>query len=195
MFNSTFINVFHKISTATVFIIVVVLIFFSSCSDSEIVVVDKNISREELPRLTATNITTIISDSGITRYRITTPKWKIYDKKEEPFWLFPKGLNFERFNEYYKVDAEMKSDSAIYLDKISLWEFNSNVKAKNLEGEYFETDQLFWDEKNERIYSDKKIKITQKTKIISGIGFESNSNLTRYTIRNPQGIIPLDETP
>lgn len=171
------------------------MLFLSSCSDDKLEITDKKKSRESLPRLTAANISTIISDSGVTRYRITTAEWKVFDKTPKPYWIFPKGISFERFDELYKVDAQMKSDKAIYLEQEALWEFKGNVKAKNLKGENFETEQLFWDERNERIYSDKKIKITQKTKIINGIGFESNPDLSQYVIRNPQGVIPLDENP
>ena len=188
-------KIFSKLSITTVLTTVVMLFLVSSCTDDKIETADKKQQREKLPQLKAENISTIISDSGVTRYRITASEWKIYDKTKEPYWVFPKGIYFERFNQEYKIDADMKANKAIYFQQKSLWEFVGNVKAKNLEGEYFETEQLFWDESNERIYSDKKIKITQKTKIINGIGFESNPTLTRYVIRNPQGIIPIDETP
>lgn len=192
MLHSTHTRVTIKSSITTVLMAVVMLLFLSSCVDDKVEGVEK-LNREELPRLTAANITTIISDSGVTRYRITTPQWKVYDKTEEPYWIFPEGIVFERFDEFYKVDAEMKSDSALFLEQKSLWEFIGNVKAKNSKGEYFETEQMFWDEKNDKIYSTKEIKITQESKIINGVGFESNSNLTNYTIRNPKGVIPLDK--
>jgi hypothetical protein len=67
------------------------------------------------------------------------------------------------------------------------------VKATNLDGEHFECDQLFWDENTEKVYSDSRVKITQKDKIITGYGFESNQALTKYTIRKPEGIFPLSE--
>ncbi len=86
----------------------------------------------------------------------------------------------------------MTANTAKYYEKKSLWEFNGDVEAKNLQGEIFRTEQMFWDENQKRIYSDKEISITQHTKIINGIGFESNSSLTRYTIRRPTGIIPVN---
>ncbi|MBN1463679.1 MAG: LPS export ABC transporter periplasmic protein LptC [Paludibacteraceae bacterium] len=182
-------------SITTVLCSVVMLFLVVACADDKLEITQTQNARENLPSLTASNITTIISDSGITRYRISTSEWKIFDKAAEPYWLFPKGITMERFNQTYKVDAQMKSDKAVFYSEKSLWEFTGNVKAKNLNGEQFETDQLFWDENNQRIYSDKKIKITQQFKVISGVGFESNSELTRYTIKNPQGIIPVDEAP
>ena len=70
-----------------------------------------------------------------------------------------------------------------------------NVHAMNLDGEHFETDILYVDQKADRIYTDHKMKITQADKIINGVGFESNQRLSRYTILNPTGIIPIDEEP
>ena len=49
----------------------------------------------------AENVTTLISDSGITRYRITTPAWYIYDHSSEPYWAFPKGVHLQRFDESF----------------------------------------------------------------------------------------------
>ena len=33
----------------------------------------------------ADSITTIVSDSGIIRYRIITPEWYVYEKADTPF--------------------------------------------------------------------------------------------------------------
>ncbi len=168
------------------------LFFVWSCSDGKIEVNKHTLKREAIPALKGHEITTIISDSGVARYRITTPEWLVFDKVKEPYWLFPKGIHFERFAPNYEVDAHMTSKQAKYHESISLWEFNGDVVVKNLQDEVFETEQLFWDENRKRIYSDKEITITQQTKIIKGVGFESNSSLTRYTIRRPTGIIPVN---
>lgn len=172
---------------------VVMLFFITSCGGNDTEVMKTTPKREKLPVLKAANITTIISDSGITRFRITTPEWLVYDKVKEPYWDFPKGIDFERFDEQYNIDANMKSDRARYLQGKLLWEFNDNVVATNIKGEIFETDQLFWDDAKDKFYSDKKIKITQKKRIIMGIGFESNASLTHYIIRQTKGIIPIEQ--
>ncbi len=169
------------------------LFFITSCGGNETEVISEAQTRNKLPVLKAANITTIISDSGITRYRITTPEWMVYDKVKEPYWDFPKGIDFERFDEEFNVDANMKSDRARYIQGKLLWEFNDNVVAKNIKGEIFETDQLFWDDAKDKFYSDKKIKITQEKRIITGIGFESNASLTHYIIRQTKGIIPIEQ--
>ena len=46
-----------------------------------------------IPTMLTRDVETLISDSGVTRYRIVTPIWYVYDEVEEPYWRFPEGLN------------------------------------------------------------------------------------------------------
>ncbi|MBP8781746.1 MAG: LPS export ABC transporter periplasmic protein LptC, partial [Paludibacteraceae bacterium] len=52
---------------------------------------------------------------------------------------------------------------------------------------------IYIDQKTEKIYTDRFIKITQQQRIITGIGFQSNHTLTQYTITKPQGIFPIEQ--
>jgi LPS export ABC transporter protein LptC len=150
-------------------------------------------NRSAMPRLHATDITTVISDSGITRYRIAAPCWNIYDKANQPYWEFPQGIHFERFDLKLKVDANIRSDYAKFKENEQLWELRGNVKMTNIQGQLFETPQLFWNQNLEKFYSDSTIKITDATHIVKGIGFESNQNMTNYHIRVVKGIFPVDK--
>ena len=149
--------------------------------------------RTKLPRLHATDITTVISDSGITRYRISAPSWDIYDRAMPPYWEFPKGIHLERFDQTLKVDANIHSLYAKFNENEQLWELRGKVRAINLQGELFETEKLFWNQRQERFYSDTLIKITQPTRIITGIGFESDQTMSKYLIKRPEGIFPVND--
>jgi LPS export ABC transporter protein LptC len=171
-----------------------ILFFMIACSkkeDSDKIAAVKD--RSALPKLHATEISTVISDSGITRYRISSDRWDMYDKAAEPYQEFPKGIHLEKFDINLKVDANIHSHYARYNENDQIWELRGKVRATNLQGELFETEQLFWDQRQKRIFSSKLITITQVSHIISGIGFESNESMTNYTIRKPQGIFPLKE--
>lgn len=149
--------------------------------------------RASIPTLEAYDVTTIISDSGITRYRITTKKWLIYDKADTPYWEFPEGIYLEKFNMQYEADATVESDYAYYDEPAQRWMLRGNVQAMNLEGERFETPLLYWDQKTESVYSDSSIVITREESIIKGVGFQSNQEMTQYTIKYPTGIFPIEE--
>ena len=149
--------------------------------------------RTKLPRLRATDITTVISDSGVTRYRISASKWEVYDRATQPYWEFTEGIHFEKFDENLKVDANIHSKYARFNEYEKLWELKGNVRMTNIQGELFETEHLFWNQGQERIYSDTIVKITQKTSIIYALGFESNQQMTKYLFKSTKGIFPVEE--
>lgn len=149
--------------------------------------------RAAMAVLEASDVTTIISDSGVVRYRIKAQTWKVYDKADTPYWEFPDGIYLEKFNTELEPDASIESDYAFYNEPAQRWTLRGNVKAMNIEGEQFETPLLFWDQKSESIYSDSSIVITREASIIQGVGFRSNQEMTKYTILRPTGIFPINE--
>ena len=179
----------------SIVIFVVVLVSFNSIlkKNDKPQITESVGDRAETARLKALEITTIISDSGVTRYRITTSEMYIFDKATEPYWFFPQGLHFEKFDPNFNVDAKIDCKHAIYYDKKQHWVLSDSVCCTNIEGEKFETNLLNWNERDEKIYSDSAIKITKKDLIINGIGFESNQTLTNYRTWGATGILPVDQ--
>lgn len=176
----------------------VMFVLFPACSGDNKNLAEAITERDSLPTMKTLGVTTLISDSGITRYKIITEEWEIYDKKNPPYWAFEKGVYLEKFDSLFHIDASIKADTAYYYEKKKLWELRSNVHIRNLQGDKFDTQHLFWDEAKEQIYSDKPIRIEQADKsIINGqYGFKSNQQLTEYEIYNSGGeFIVKDTTP
>jgi len=186
-------NYFSK-SITTMFIVVMLFLSFACNRPTKPEIVQIESDPSLIPTLHATDITTVISDSGITRYRISAPQWDIYDKVPDPYWEFPYGIHLERFDMNLQVDANIHSKYARFFVNKKLWELKNDVKATNLKGELFETEQLFWDQNSQKIYSDSLIKVTQATQIINAIGFESDQSMNYYVFRNVKGIFPVDES-
>ena len=170
----------------------VMFVLFPACSGKDKDLAEAITERDSLPSMKSLGVTTFISDSGITRYKIITEEWCIFDKKEPPYWAFEKGVYLEKFDSLFRIDASIKADTAYYYEKKKLWELRTNVSIRNLKGDKFDTELLFWDEKKEEIYSDKYIRIEQEDKTITGYGFESNQELTEYTIKNTTGIFTVE---
>lgn len=181
----------HIVKSMVTLSVFAMLVF--SCKKQQPDKVAAVIDRAAMPSLEATDVNTVISDSGITRYRIISPEWLVYDKAEEPYWDFPKGILLEKFNARLAIDATIKGDYARYNQNPQIWELRGNVFAINQEGEQFQTNLLYWNQKTERIYSDSLITITRAASIIVGVGFESNQSMTRYTIRQPKGVFPFSD--
>ena len=175
------------------FFAAVMFVLFTSCSGNNKDLAAAITNRDSLPGMKSLGVTTLISDSGITRYKIITEEWTIFDKKDPTYWAFEKGVYLEKFDTLFRIEASIKADTAYYYEKKKLWELRNNVNIRNLSGDKFDTQQLFWDEKGKKIYSDKYIRIEQEDKIITGYGFESNQELTEYQIRNTTGIFTVED--
>lgn len=190
-------NISFRGRIATTFSVVVMLLIFISCKDRNENLVAFSYDPEVVPTMITNNVTTLISDSGITRYKLVADVWMVFDKAKEPYWFFPKGIYLERFTPDFKIEATVVADSAWYYSKKDLWKLKKDVHVENMKGEQFDSEELFWDQKNERVYSDKYIEIKQGVTEIKGYGFESNQSMTEYRIFRPHdGKLPFsDEVP
>lgn len=68
----------------------VMFVLFPACSGDNKNLAEAITERDSLPTMKTLGVTTLISDSGITRYKIITEEWEIYDKKNPPYWAFEK---------------------------------------------------------------------------------------------------------
>ena len=73
--------------------------------------------------LRTTDVSSLISDSGITRYRMNAKEWLVFGKAREPYSYFPQGVYVEKFDSLFNVEASVKADTAYYWDKKVMWVF------------------------------------------------------------------------
>ena len=167
--------------------------FLCVCCQSEVRQGQETKPRDQVAVLITDSVSTLISDSGVTRYRIEAPEWLVYDRTEPPFQEFPKGVYLEQFDENLTVRASIKSDYAYYNETMQIWILRGNVHALNRQGEEFDTQELDWNQKTHRVYSDSVIHIHRERSIITGVGFDSNEEMSEYTILHPTGVFPINE--
>ena len=180
-------------SITVVVLAMVMLVLFSACSGGNKEVGEAITERDSLPVMDTRGVTTLISDSGVIRYRINAEEWQVYDRKSPSYWAFEKGVYVEKFDSLFQVEASIEADTAYYYDKTKLWKLLSNVHIQNLKGEKFDTDLLYWDQNKKRVYSDRQVRIEQPDQIIYAVGFESNEQMTRYKFYKTNGIFYIDE--
>ncbi|MBC8591827.1 LPS export ABC transporter periplasmic protein LptC [Oscillospiraceae bacterium N12] len=178
----------------TIFLgIIVMLLLFSSCGGKKKDMGEAITERDSLPMMETDGVVTYISDSGVTRYKVDTEEWLVFDRKKPSYWAFEKGVYLEQFDSLMNVDASIKADTAYYFDKQKLWKLIGHVDIKNRKGERFNTELLYWNQATEKVYSDRFIRIEQPDRIITGHGFDSNQQMTIYEIKNIEGIFYVDE--
>jgi LPS export ABC transporter protein LptC len=166
---------------------------FCACSKPSLLQSEGTQPRLQTAALVTDSVSTLISDSGVTRYRIEAPQWLVFDRTEPPYQEFPQGIYLEQFDVDLSVQASLKADYAYYDEQAQQWTLRGNVHALNREGEQFDTPLLMWNQQTHRVFSDTTIHITREKSIIEGVGFESNEEMSKYTILNPTGVFPVEE--
>ncbi|KAA6333736.1 hypothetical protein EZS27_017885 [termite gut metagenome] len=172
----------------------IVMLLLFSCGGSQREMGEAITERDSLPVMQTICITSLISDSGITRYRIEAEEWLVYDRKKPSYWAFEKGVYLEKFDSLFNIDASVKADTAYYYDKQKLWKLVSDVHIQNFKGEKYDTDLLYWDQTTKKLYSDKLIRIEQADRIIIGYGFESDQQMNKPVINNIEGVFYINKS-
>ncbi len=170
-----------------------ILAFISSCGDNSKDFVSRETDGNLVPTMTTRNVETLISDSGIVRYRITTPLWFVFDEAKVPTWKFPTGLHLEKYDDYFNRDASIDADSATYFKDQDLWRLDGRVYIVNTSGEKFLSEQLYWSNRDHKVYTDSFIHIERQDRVIEGYGFVSNDRMTNYSVNKVSGIFPISD--
>ena len=180
--------------TTTFAVVVMLLLFMASCGKENKEVVEVTFDPENTYTLRTTDVSSLISDSGITRYRMNAKEWLVFGKAKEPYSYFPQGGYVEKFDSLFNVEASVKADTAYYWDKKGLYKLIGHVSILSQEGKKLDTSILYFDQKEDQIYTDEYFELEEGDKIITGIGFKSNQNMTKYKIFNSQGTFPVSDT-
>lgn len=147
-----------------------------------------------IPNMVTRDVDMLISDSGIIKYKALAPVWYVYENDiKNKYWYFPEGIRLDQIDTTFTTEFSIEADTAYNYETKQLWHLIQNVKVHSTTGEYFETNDLFWDLRKHEVYSDSFIHIERPDAIIEGFGFTSDDAFTKYELRQTSGIFPFQE--
>ncbi|MEG2365520.1 MAG: LPS export ABC transporter periplasmic protein LptC [Alistipes sp.] len=144
------------------------------------------------------NLTVVKSQNGRKSYDFKTPLLEGYTLAKDPYREFRKGVKILTYKEdslgVVKVDGSLTANYAIFYVNRDLWEAKGNVVAEASNGRTLYTQQLFWNAKTRRIYSNVDSKIVQNEgrDVMYGAGFESNEEMTDWRFRYMTGCLEME---
>lgn len=170
-------------------------LIFSCGNDIE--KINKLDNPDTIPAAHASDVEIIVSDSAFVRIKIVSPELKEFPVADslEPKTEFPQGLVATFYNRSMQVESTLVAGYAIYHTKRKLFEASKDVVIKNFTQEQeLHTNLLWWDEANEKIWSDQAVTIITATGTTYGdSGFESDQNFTKYSILRSHGQMKVKE--
>ena len=172
---------------------VVMLILPFSCTEEEKRHAPAIAEKDSLPFMQSRGISTLISDSGVIRYKIVAEEWNIYNTTNPPKWTFLKGILLEKFDSTFHIDWFVQADTA-YCHNQQLWELRGRVVIRNQEGTVFTSEGLFWDMDRHEMYSNLFMTIRKPDEFLQGYNFRSNEQMTRYSVTNANAETPFSDS-
>lgn len=143
--------------------------------------------RDSVAVMTSYGVNTLISDSGVIKYRIVAERWEVNQNRHPSRWIFDKGLFLEQFDEQFHIQAYIQCDTAYYYDQQRLWELRSRVRILTKDGLRFSSEQLFWDELKHELYSYVFSRLITPERTLQGTYFRSDEKMTHYYVSNSKG--------
>jgi len=150
---------------------------------------------ENLPTVSGEDIEIVYTDSSRLEMILQAPIIKQFTKAERPFVEFPEGIYVEFYDDSLNIQATMKADYALYYNEEGLWEARGNVQAHNIaKNEKLNSEELFWDENKELIYSNSFSRIETIDGIFYGQdGFDANQKFTKWKLKGSKGTVNIKD--
>ena len=144
---------------------------------------------KEAPVQTVDDMFIVQTENGRIQMRTEAPLMERYERDTLSFELFPNGFFVYGYTDDEKLETEIIADNARHLkykDGRETWEAFGNVVVRNLiKQEVMETDTLYWDQKNEKIYTHCYVRMYSPDGFMQGYGMESDQRARNSIIFNP----------
>ena len=169
-------------------------ILLFSCADKD--TGRASASEETMMTEYSEDLSVVMSQNGRRSYHFVTPLLEGYSLAREPYREFRKGVKITTYqnDSLTTVDAVLTANYAIYYENRELWEAKGNVVVEKSDGKTLYTQQLFWNARTKKIYSNVDSKIVQNNgrDVFIGEGFESDEEFKDWRFRRMKGRMEVE---
>ena len=159
------------------------------------------IDLSSIPVQTVQGMKAVQTGNGNLQMRMEAPLLQRFESDTVSYELFPDGFDVYAYNEEGNLETQITSNAAKHTTakrKQEKWEAYGNVVINNyIKGERMETDTLYWDRKNGKIYTHCLVKMYSPSGFMQGYGMESDEMARNAQLLRPfdsYGIITSDST-
>ena len=178
-------KLFIKYSILNTVTILIVTLFFSCESDIKKV---QHLSETIfIPTGEADTINLKYTDSGRIKSILKSTKMLDYSSITHPFTEFPKGILVTLFDNNGNTTT-IVSDYAISYKKTSIIDLKGNVTISSQNGKKLETEQLYFDQKNEWFFTEKHFKYSDESGgYLEGPGVDFSKDFKIFNMQQSSG--------
>lgn len=164
--------------------------FMCSCHNNYQEVQD--LAKKKLPGDTVVSVESYLSQDGIVRAKLTAPLMTM-KQADTPKTEFPKTIRVD-FYDSVKLQSKLFARYALYYNNKRLVYLRDSVVVYNVQGDTLRTEELWWDQSKELIYTSVPVHIRKPDEKIDGTGLTADQNFSHWTINNAKGPINVSDS-
>lgn len=142
----------------------------------------------------AEDVVFIYSEDAKVKARLFAKEFVINEIAKPPFWDARKGLRVEFFDDSTHIESTLTARYGRYYPQQKNILIRDSVVIVNKKGERLATEELVWNQKLRKFYTEKFVRIKTATQIMYGDGLEANEDFTWYQITNIKGILQVNKS-
>lgn len=142
---------------------------------------------------TAHDVEILYSDSARVMVRVSGPRLLFHLDAKDPRQEFTDFVKVEFFDRRQQVTQTLTAKYGLRYARRDIVIARDSVVLQGEEGNRLETEELTWNDRENRIHTDHFVVIQRPGEIIYGRGFEATEDLTQWRILAPEGHILVDK--
>ena len=131
------------------------------------------------------------TENGKIKVRIVANKIERF-QNQQPGLIFSEHMEVYFYNDSSELQSTLMANDASIDEDTKIMLAQNNVILTSSDAQRLETEELVWDERQDKIYTDKKVKITTGKEVVYGEGFTSNSDFSKYSITKIHGTFDFE---
>lgn len=137
----------------------------------------------------AKQVESYYSEGGKVKAKLTAPVM-LNHQVDSVYTEFPKSLHVDFYNDTLKIASKLDALYGKYFQYQNKVFLRDSVVARNiLKGDTLHCDELWWDQRTHKFYTDKPVRINTKDKTLFGKGLEAAEDMSWYILHQPTGSV------
>lgn len=143
------------------------------------------------PSMEIDSVTTLWSDSARVKVKLVAAKQIELENGDR---TFPNGVFIEFFNSEGVKTSSLTADRGFYTKAENLYRAEGDVEVISYEKkEQLNTEELFWKPDEQKIYTDKFVRIDTEDELLLGEGLTAKQDFSSYKILKPRGDFRMEQ--
>ena len=136
----------------------------------------------------------VYTDSTKVVAVVTSKLNKDFTNQRMPYSEFPEGVKVEFYDQARHKNI-VEANYGIIYPSSDMVELRDNVVLTTYDGKKLKTSQLFWDQKEDWIFTDREFSFTDETKgtVTNGIGMDFDKKFSTVKAHKTTGILAIED--